>query len=127
MDGSHFDRLARDLGAARSRRAVAKGLAGGLMVGAVTLLAGRVTVADHKPEHCALEGEKVLPQKGCCVGLTAGRDGRCAPTPPPPTATPEPPPPPICGQACTPDSAATCPQGCTCIPSDPSGEGFVCG
>jgi hypothetical protein len=109
MDGSRFDRLARDLVAGRSRRTVAKGIAGGLAA-AVTLVGRRATVADHKPEHCAHAGEKVQSRKGCCADLTAGADGRCAAPGP-------------FGAACT--SNAGCASGvCACRAHDCSGGGL---
>jgi hypothetical protein len=89
MDGSRFDRLTRDMVAGRTRRSVVKGIAGGLVAGVATLAGGRATLAGHKADHCAKEGQQAhLDQnhpKPCCAGLVAGPDGRCHATTPPPS------------------------------------------
>jgi hypothetical protein len=82
MDSERFDGLVRRFGQPRSRRQTLRGLAGAVTAGALGLGGGRVGLANHKPSHCAHEGEKVEPGnsgKGCCEGegLVVGADGRC--------------------------------------------------
>ena len=81
MDGRQFDGLTKHLAARTgARRDIVKGLAGGLLAGALGLVGSRAALANHKPSHCAHEGEKVAPGKSgkaCCEGLTEDAAGRC--------------------------------------------------
>ncbi len=83
MDSADFDQLARSLVTQVSRR---RTLAGGLSAALGLLMpsAGGSSVrADRKHrQHCAKEGQKVQPKKGCCTGLIEDADGRCATGPP---------------------------------------------
>ena len=88
MDDKSFDSLTRSLVQGASRRTILKRLVGGAAAGALTLRGVRGVAADHKPEHCAKEGQKAHPHKPCCPGLVAGADERCAGAPPPPPCAP---------------------------------------
>jgi hypothetical protein len=70
MDADQFDGLVKALSWGAERRRVLGVFAGGL----VAALGGqRSIVADHKPAHCAKEGQqaKNKRKKGCCAGLLA--------------------------------------------------------
>ena len=116
MDSRQFDRMVKALGSGVQRRHIIGILAGGLTA---ALSKQRATLADHKASHCAHEGEKVQPQKGCCTGLIEGTDDRCEPEPPPPTCTTP-------GGVCDPATGSGCGAGCTCNP-DPITMGGSCG
>jgi hypothetical protein len=83
MDQERFDRITKTLASERSRRGVLRGLAGGLLAGAGSLIVGRSALADHTPSHCAHEGEKEQLNrnnpKSCCAGLAPDANGRCQP------------------------------------------------
>ena len=114
VDGRQFDGLTKKLAAgAGARRDVVKGLAGGLLAGALGLVGSRAALANHKSSHCAKAGQKAesgKSGKGCCAGLTEGGDGRCSGVGSPPQNTQGP---------C---NAKKCPQGCcdgrTCVAGD---------
>lgn len=73
MDASRFDQLTRELASGPSRRAVLKGVIGGL----VAALGGGSALADHKPGHCAKAGQVPTAGKHCCTGLLPDTNGRC--------------------------------------------------
>ena len=79
VDGRQFDGLTKNLAAGPgARRDVVKGLAGGLLAGALGLVGSRAVRANRKPSHCAHEGEKVEPGnsgKACCEGLIEDAEG----------------------------------------------------
>jgi hypothetical protein len=81
MDPKRFDRMTHALAEGRSRRSLVKGLTGGLLAGAASLIVGRGALADHKPDHCAQEGQQAhLDQhhsKSCCPGLVPDANGWC--------------------------------------------------
>jgi hypothetical protein len=80
MDSERFDGLVRSFGQSRSRRQTLRILAGAVTAGALGLGGSRAALADHKPSHCAHEGEKVVTGssgKTCCAGLVVGAGGRC--------------------------------------------------
>jgi hypothetical protein len=74
MHARQFDAITRTLGARIERRRVLGGLAGGL---AAVLAGQRATVAHHKDDHCAKEGQKVTPGKPTCCSALDPVDGRC--------------------------------------------------
>jgi hypothetical protein len=79
MDSERFDGLVRSFGQSRSRRQTLRSLAGAVTAGALGLGGSRVALANHKPSHCAHEGEKVVPGnsgKACCPDLVE-EAGRC--------------------------------------------------
>jgi hypothetical protein len=83
MEAERLDRIAKRLGSGVHRRHILGVLAAGL---AAARGGQRVTLANHKPSHCAHEGEKVesgKSGKACCEGLTEDAEGRCVLAAPP--------------------------------------------
>jgi hypothetical protein len=83
MESADFDQLARSLVTQASRRGV---LAGALSAGLGLLMPpiGSSSARANRKlrQHCAKEGQKVQPKKGCCTGLIEDGDGRCTRIPP---------------------------------------------
>ena len=120
MDGRSFDSLTSSLARGASRRTILRRLVGGAVAGALTLRGVQGVAADHKPEHCAKEGQKAHPHKPCCPGLVPGDDDqRCAPGPPPPPICP------VIGQLCG-TFFGPCPPQCQCTNLNFIGVG-ICG
>lgn len=75
MDGQRFDSLTRSLGAATSRRGIAKALAGMAMGGVGAPLG--LGVMDASAKNCSGEGGSCKKKNKCCNGLKCNNKKKC--------------------------------------------------
>jgi hypothetical protein len=76
MDGQTFDRIAKMLAEGRSRRSVARALAGGAAGGALVLLGGTAGAVGR----CKTVGQACKTREDCCPGPTRNGNVICTTT-----------------------------------------------
>jgi hypothetical protein len=88
MDGRRFDEISRSLANPRSRRGMVKGIAGGVLAGALSL----VGAGDVTARKCRDAGKNCKSDTECCSRYCDPNTYSCAATPPVATCDPACPP-----------------------------------